>query len=302
MLFYQKFGSSASLSLLLLSKFAFSIPAAPGVLFDREKAAVSLTVANTTLSSSTPISTSVVTTDAPSTNRTKCSPQECPKYCTPSNSTNSTLGSGLLTRSLGLSKRFFEIPSTKPGTFVNQLLTKPYTDDISPDPTTYVWHSFADNAMYASAIKGLCGCTAVFAASPNGVFSAHIWEEDKNTNADLQTANYQNTLNTMSTQLALHRNALVGGEVFIILPTLTRNRRLYSAAINQAIEVAVNQASGLTATVSTYVPRDWKTTAGFGDDERGAAAFQFDPNYQTNGNRAYRIYMENRLLSEQTGL
>ena len=220
MLFYQKFGSSASLSLLLLSKFAFSIPTAPGVLLDREKAAVSLPVANTTLSSSSPISTSVVTTDAPPTNRTKCSPKECPKYCTPSNSTNSTLGSELSARSLGLSKRFFEIPNPRPGTFVNQLLAQPYTDNLSPKPTRYVWHAFANNAIYASAIKGLCGCTAVFAASLNGVFSAHIWKKDKFTHADLQPLNYQNTLDTMEAQLTSHRAALARGKIFIILPTL----------------------------------------------------------------------------------
>ncbi|CAF9921532.1 MAG: hypothetical protein HETSPECPRED_004576 [Heterodermia speciosa] len=311
MLFYQKFSSSASLSLLLLSNFAFSIPTAPGRLVDRQE--VSSAIASTALSASPLISTAAVTTDAPTTtlisasaapttsdpatNRTKCSPKECPKYCTPSNSSSS-----LPARSLGLSKRFFEIPSTRPGTFVNQLLTQSYTDDLSPDPTKYVWHSFANNAEYASAIKGLSGCTAVFAASANGVFSAHIWEEDVNTNADLQPANYQSTLNTMKAQLSPHKDDLAGGEVFIILPTLTRARRVYSDAINQAIEDAVNEASGLTATVSIYTARQWDSTPGFGDDERGAMAFQFDPNYQTSGNRAYRIYQENNLLSEKTGL
>ena len=77
---------------------------------------------------------------------------------------------------------------------------------------------------------------------------------------------------------------------------------MYSDAINQAIEDAVNDASGLTATVSLYTARPWDTTPGFGDDERGAMAFQFDPNYQTSGNKAYRIYKENNLLSQKTGL
>ena len=106
----------------------------------------------------------------------------------------------------------------------------------------------------------------------------------------------------MKAQLSPHKDDLAGGEVFIILPTLTRARRVYSDAINQAIEDAVNEASGLTATVSIYTARQWDSTPGFGDDERGAMAFQFDPNYQTSGNRAYRIYQENNLLSEKTGL
>ena len=247
----------------------------------------------TALAPTTLISTAAVPT---ATDRTKCTHDECPALCQPSNPTK------LLARSLKLFKRFFEIPSDNPGSFVNQLLTQPYTENLSPDPTRYSWHSFSDNAEYASAIKGLSGCTAIFAASGAGVFSAHIWEEDTNTSADLQEANYAATLDAMKAQLAPHKADLAGGEVIIVLPTLTQSRRVYSDAINQAIENAVNEASGLTARVSLYTARPWDTTPGFGDDERGAVAFQFDPNYQSQGNRAYRIYAENVVLSEKTGI
>ena len=82
----------------------------------------------------------------------------------------------------------------------------------------------------------------------------------------------------------------------------TQRRRIYPDEINTAIENAVNDASGLTATVTWYTARDWATTDGFGDDERGAMAFQFDPNFNTQGNRAYRVYKENNLLSQKEGI
>ena len=250
-----------------------------------------------------PAPTTLVTTAAapitsdPADDRKKCSPEECPVYCTPSSSEST-----VQVRALELFKRFFDIPQTRPGSFVNQLLLQPYTENLSPDPTKCSWHSFDDNREYASAIKGLSGCTAIFAASGKGVFSSHIWEEDVNTNADLQPNNYVATLETMKSELSPHKDDLAGGEVFIILPTLTQRRRVYSDEINAAIEAAVNDASGLTATISIYTARPWDTTPGFGDDERGAMAFQFDPNYQNVGNRAYRIYQENNLLSEKTGI
>lgn len=328
---YSKTILLTNLRTILVSLFyanvAFSIPTAPGVLVDRENACIALgncpgidpTVASTAavqtslvptvVSTSTPalttarppttlISTSAApTTSDPAANRTKCSPKECPVYCTPSNSTST-----VQVRALELFKRFFEIPSTKPGTFVNQLLLQSYTEDLSPDPSKYSWHSFDDNKEYASAIKGLLGCTAIFAASGKGVFSSHIWEEDVNTDADLQPDHYAATLETMKSELSPHKDDLAGGEVFIILPTLTQRRRVYSDEINAAIGAAVNDASGLTATVSIYTARQWDKTPGFGDDERGAMAFQFDPNYQSDGNRAYRIYKENNLLSEKTGI
>ena len=123
-----------------------------------------------------------------------------------------------------------------------------------------------------------------------------------NTNQDLQPANYQVTLNTMKMQLSPHKDDLAGGEVFIILPTITQRKRVYPDEINDAIEDAVRTASGLTPTVSWYAARDWVTTPGFGKDEPGAMAFQFDPNYQTAGNRAYRVCKENQLLSQKEGI
>ena len=328
-----------TLILLLNAKVAFSVPTGPGILVDRENACIALgncpgsdlKVRQAAVQTPAPVSnvapitapgfatppvlptaqvfatapapnTLVTTAAAPTTSdqaddRKKCSPEECPVYCTPSSSEST-----VQVRALKLFKRFFDIPQTRPGSFVNQLLLQPYTENLSPDPTKYSWHSFDDNREYASAIKGLSGCTAIFAASGKGVFSSHIWEEDVNTNADLQPNNYVATLETMKSELSSHKDDLAGGEVFIILPTLTQRRRVYSDEINAAIEAAVNDASGLTATVSIYTARPWDTTPGFGDDERGAMAFQFDPNYQSVGNRAYRIYQENNLLSEKTGI
>ena len=106
----------------------------------------------------------------------------------------------------------------------------------------------------------------------------------------------------MKMQLSPHKDDLAGGEVFIILPTISQRRRVYPDEINDAIEDAVRTASGLTPTVSWYAARDWVRTERFGKDERGAMAFQFDPNYQTAGNRAYRVYKENQLLSQNQGV
>lgn len=76
-----------------------------------------------------------------------------------------------------LDKRFFEIPADPPGRFVIELLKKRYTTNLSPDPTRCEWHAYEPTKQYASAIKGLSDCTAVFVTSPKGMFSAHRGHE-----------------------------------------------------------------------------------------------------------------------------
>ena len=260
-----------------------------------------------TASSSTPVASDTPNpTSSGDSDRAKCSPDECPQLCEPSK--NSTLRHRSLVGSLGaqaLRKRFFE--PTNPNTRVNELLEQSYTSNLSPDPSKYEWFSFADKE-YAAAIKGLCGCTAILAASPKGSFTAHMWEEDKNTNGDLQPANYKATLQTMTSQLSPHKDDLAGGEAWVVLPTQPNNsnRMLYPAEIVDAIKKAVSDASGLTVQTNTYVPLNWKTSPVLGTNERGTAAVQYDPAYKPQPDaepgKAYRLWAGGQQLSEKTGL
>ncbi|MCJ1383854.1 hypothetical protein MMC17_006968 [Xylographa soralifera] len=61
-------------------------------------------------------------------------------------------------------------------------------------------------------------------------------------------------------------------------------------------------ASGLTPKVQWYTPDEWKTSIVLGNNELGTAAVLYDPKYTKDGKtvRAYRIYSENRKLSEHT--
>ncbi|KAL8744954.1 MAG: hypothetical protein Q9190_002861 [Brigantiaea leucoxantha] len=241
-----------------------------------------------------------------SSDRAKCSPDECPQFCQPG--TKSKLKRSSLVGSLGaqaLRKRFFE--PTDPNTRVNELLEQSYTSNLSPDPSKYEWFSFADEE-YAAAIKGLCGCTAILAASSKGSFTSHIWEEDTNTDGDLQPDNYEATLQTLTSQLSPHKDDLAGGEAWVVLPTQPNNsnRMLYPSEIVDAIKKAVSDASGLEVQTKTYVPLNWKRSPVLGTNERGTAAVQYDPSYKpqpsAESGKAYRLWAEGEKLSEKTNL
>jgi hypothetical protein len=161
--------------------------------------------------------------------------------------------------------------------------------------------------QYAAAVKGLCGCTTIFAASPKGAFSSHIWEENKNDHKDLQPKNYKNSLKDLTEQLTPHKAALTGGEAFIILPRDPQqggSKPLYAQEIVDAIISTVSSASGLNPKVTWYTPLDWKADADvLGTSQRGTGAVQYDPSYKDDSgkkHKAYRIYSENTLLSEKT--
>lgn len=144
----------------------------------------------------------------------------------------------------------------------------------------------------------MSGCTAIIAASSQGVFTAHIWEEDTNTNGDLQLANYKSTVATLASKLSPHKGDLATGEAWIMLPTQPNDskRDLYAAQIVSAIKSTVADASGLTPQIVSYVPLDWKKSPTLGTNQRGTAACQYDPAYKAqpgdNPTRAYRIWME----------
>ncbi|KAL8935063.1 MAG: hypothetical protein Q9216_005597 [Gyalolechia sp. 2 TL-2023] len=225
----------------------------------------------------------------------KCSPDQCPKFCKPGqrNSTGGSLGR----RGFALQKRFFE-PSA-PDQLVNEVLSEPYTSNLSPDPNRFEWHLF-DDKEYAAAIEGLSGCTVVFALSSKGVFSSHLWEEDKNTNEDMQPANYETTVRTLRDKLSTHKDDLSGGEAFIMLPTQPNNsnRDLYKAEIVSALVDAVKDASGHDPNIHKYVPLDWKKSPTLGTNERGTAAVLYDPKYKhkkkSKPKKAYRVYLQSK--------
>ena len=134
------------------------------------------------------------------------------------------------------------------------------------------------------------------------MFSAHIWEEDTNTNEDLQPANYVATTNKLKQQIAPHKDDLAGGDAWIILPTKTgkKNTRLYAPEIVNAIVAAVKDGSGLEPSQQEYGPLSWDKSPNFGKYERGAAAGQYDPKYKDPDSGktgpAVRLWSENRLM------
>ena len=242
----------------------------------------------------------------PDEDRIPCSPDECPQFCSTGNSTVHFEPAKRFLEPPALDKRFFDIPTTNPGEFVIQLLKKRYTDDISPDPSKYVWHPYEPTKQYASALIGLSGCTAIFITSPKGMFSAHIWEVDNNTKEDLRKANYMATMRKLTFELAGHKADLVGGDAFIILPTKTGKpgTRLYAPEIVDALVSTVRDASGLEPNQQEYGPLNWKTSPGFGTYERGTAAGQYDPKYKDpktgKTGPAVRLWSENRLILEKS--
>lgn len=261
-------------------------------------------------------SSSAPSATASSSGRTKCSPAECPKFC--------GLGNSTAKRSIGeedrdlrpLEKRFYE--NANPDQFPYQLLGQTYTRNIcpaSPLTNTYIWKNLArQRGDYSSALQGICGCTTLFVASSNGVFSSHIWEEDQTNDPprDLQPANYQATLQDLQTQLSAHQSDLTGGEAFLIIPTdpdgtanpNNPNNYLYGVDIVNAINNTIIQATGFVPAITTYNPLDFETSTELGTDRRGTASFQFDPAYTANGQtgRAYRVIAEGNVLALRTNL
>ena len=235
-------------------------------------------VGPTTLASTdcgTPTSTSP--SAASTSGRNKCSQNECPKFC--------DLGSDTAKRSIEdlsynpLTKRFYENPN--PDQFPYSLLEQSYTRNICPSTplvNTYIWKKLStQRGQYAAALQGLCGCTTIFVASGNGVFSSHIWELDAvNTPPrDLQPANYAATLTDLGNNLSPNRADLSGGKAFLIIPVDPDNtdNYLYGDDIVNDLIKAISDASGITPAVTTYIPLDFETSTELGTSRRGTASF-----------------------------
>ena len=252
----------------------------------------------------------------PNGGRTKCNPSQCPKYCSifgdPPKERRSIVG--IPHNEIGLDRRFYE--NSDADQFPYELLRQSYTANICPDGSrnTYIWRRLSTQRNpYAAALEGLSGCTTIFVASKNGVFSSHIWEDDPNTpKRDLSPGAYQDTLADLTNELSPHRDDLSGGEAFLIIPTGPDSTAtpensanyLYGIDIVNAILQAIQDAAGIEASVKTYVPLDSGTDPELGFSRRGTFSFQFDPKYQSNEGttRAYRIIGEGTLYSEKTGL
>ncbi|KAL8711201.1 MAG: hypothetical protein Q9220_004346 [cf. Caloplaca sp. 1 TL-2023] len=203
---------------------------------------------------------------------------------------------------LALDKRMFE-PS-KPDQLVNELLKEDYTDNQSYGDSSFKWHAF-NGKEYAAGISGLSGCTAVIVASHKGSFIAHLLEEHKDTNHDLQPDNYKKVVKSLKDKLSPHKKNLKDGEAFIMLPTQPKNSQkdLYKAEIVQAIKDAVKDGSGLDGKITSYVPLDSAKSPTLGTNQRGTAAIQYDPKFKKDDKtkKAYRVWMESTsAISEQT--
>ncbi len=243
---------------------------------------------------SSEITTSTLDTRASA--RTPCNPNECNwGRCKPPTSLTgrSPIGKTLIARSGAnnvkrflngpisyLAKRFFEAPISE---FVNQLWGEAYNHDIS-DGNSFLWHPFTNDAEYSTTIIGLCGCTGIIGASTTGMFSAHLFEEGAmEGDPDLQPANYQALMTRLSTALTPYRGALVGGQVWLVMPTKEADApggggagtQLYDPEIVQAIRTTVQQASGLLPNIFWYIPLDCALTNPW--FERGTMAGQYDP-------------------------
>jgi len=198
-----------------------------------------------------------------------------------------------------LAKRFFEAPISE---FADQLDEQTYNNDLSKPPTKFSWHPFT-NAEYSTTIIGLCGCTGIFGASRTGMFSAHLWEETTiRGDADLQPANYEALMTKLNAALAPHRSDLLGGEIWLMMPTKEADApgrggagtQLYDPAIVQAIITTVEQASDIKPGIFWYTPLDCVLAGAW--HERGTMAGQYDPawNNPVTGKRgpAVKIWSE----------
>ena len=254
------------------------------------------------------------------TSRTKCNPRQCPKYCSEFRNKGPkerrSIASIPHTKSRP-ARRFFENPD--PNKFPYELLSQHNTVNICPDSgkNTYIWHKLStERRDYAAALEGLSGCTTIFVASKNGVFSSHIWEEDQanKPKRDLSLEAYKDTLTDLEKALSPHKDDLKGGEAFLIIPTDPDRKKpppgnpanyLYDVKIVDAIKKAIQDAAGLAPNVKTYIPLDFGTSTELGTTKRGTFSFQFDPKFKKkNGGttRAYRIIGEGVLHSEKTDL
>jgi len=257
----------------------------------------------------------VPTSTSPSfpSGRTKCSQEECPKFC--------DLGSSTAKRSVidenveisHLDKRFYE--NSDKDKFPYGLLGQSYTKNICPpEVNSFIWKRLdIQRGQYAAALEGLCGCTTIFVASAKGVFSSHIWEQDDNTPPrDLQANNYQATLNDLKSALGGHKDDLKGGKAYLIVPTNpdsngtpnNPDNYLYGTEILNAINKAISDSSGLQPRLIKYNPLDFKKSTILGTNRQGTFSFEFDPNFGVNGKstRAFRVIAEGNLIDQVTGL
>ena len=261
----------------------------------------------TTLAStdcSSPTLTSASASATATSGRNKCSQEECPKFC--------DRGSDTAKRSVEtldyspLTKRFYE--NSNPDKFPYSLLDQAYTRNICPSVpqvNTYIWKKLStQRGQYAAALQGLCGCTTIFVASANGVFSSHIWEWDTANQPprDLEPNNYAATLTDLRNNLSPNRADLAGGQAFLIIPVdpANTNNYLYGDEIVNAIGAAITDASGITPAITTYIPLDFKTSQELGTSRKGTASFEFDPAYKDandHTSRAYRVIAEGNVLA-----
>ncbi|KAL9101795.1 MAG: hypothetical protein Q9163_002991 [Psora crenata] len=260
-----------------------------------------------------PPSTTATAIEAPATSapRTKCNQDECPKFCSIGSDDMNTSLEGKREFENPLVKRFYE--NSDADKFPYELLKQSYTRNIcpsSPQTNMYIWKGLStQRGDYAAALQGLSGCTTIFAASGKGVFSSHIWEEDKVNSPpkDLQENNYKATMEDLTKELSKHKDDLDGGEAFLIIPKDPENtdNNLYDQAIVDALVNAIKSASGITPQIMTYIPEDFATSETLGEDRKGTFSFQFDPKYKPgdgDATRAYRIIGEGVVYSEKTGL
>ena len=257
--------------------------------------------------------------------RTKCNPSQCPKYCSVSGDQSTNPGEipsmkrrsivGIPHDGIGLGRRFYE--NSNADKFPYELLKQSYTTNICPNKgkNTYIWCGLSTQRNdYAAALQGLSGCTTIFVASKNGVFSSHIWEQDEanSPKRDLSPGVYKDTLSDLKAALSPHKDDLSGGEAFLIIPTNPDSNTtpdnpenyLYDVEIVNAILQAIQDAAGIEASVKKYDPLDFETSDELGSNRRGTFSFQFDPKYNNKGEstRAYRIIGEGTVYSEKTGL
>ncbi|MCJ1370604.1 hypothetical protein MMC20_001817 [Loxospora ochrophaea] len=312
------FSKAELLLALLLSPLIGLSAGAPADLEDRKFPTIPAALLGLTIGPAAPASTGFASTTtasllptSSSTGRTKCSQAECPKFCGPSNSTEKRSAIGREDEELRLRKRFYD--RSNPDTFTANLLKQDYSRNICPDTpkkNSYIWKDLSRQRLnYAAALEGLSGCTTIFIASSNGVFSSHIWEVDavNDPPRDLQPNNYVATLQDLSNALRPHQESLEGGQAFLIVPVDPDNINnfAYGDAIVTAISDAIGGAIGLQASITTYVPLDFgDETNELGTNRRGTASFEFDPAYTVGDktSKAYRVISEGYVLSLKTDL
>ncbi|KAG8526395.1 uncharacterized protein KY384_000389 [Bacidia gigantensis] len=146
---------------------------------------------------------------------------------------------------------------------------------------------------------GLSGCTTIFIASKNGVFSRHVWEVDQRgtPTRDLSPEFYQDTTNELKAQIDSHRDDLSGGEAFLIIHTdpdsnatpKNPENYAYGVVIVNALLTAIKGGSGIDASIKKYDPLDFSRSTELGYTRRGTFSFEYDPKYNGTGTTGGRI-------------